>query len=74
MIKHVKFQQTKSGLTIYGIRAATYLVRTNFLPGSQRKKAILTSFKRPKWSIRQNKRLHLTMFSRLLEKTKNKYN
>ena len=33
----------------------------------ERKKAILTTFKRQKRPIRPNKRLHFTMFSRLCE-------
>ena len=40
----------------------------------ERKKEMLTSFKRPKWPIRPNKRLHLSVVSSLRTTNQNKIN
>ena len=40
----------------------------------ERKNDILTSFKRPKWPIRPNKRLHLDVVSSLRTTNQNKVN
>ena len=43
----------------------SHILLVNFVLHVRSKKDILTSFKRPKWPIRPNKRLHLKILSRL---------
>ena len=52
----------------------TVLMISICLYEKERKNDILTSFKRPKWPIRPNKRLHLDVVSSLRTTNQNKVN
>ena len=74
-LKVWKYDKNNWSPFLFSLKRNTYMpfcLFTTLMP--ERKKDILTSFKRPKWPIRPNKRLNLEVLSRLWETNQNKIN